>query len=533
MIKFVIKFLTVLFLLAVFGAVGNLTAKAEKSSELEQPVYIPANLDDCFAELKRVLKPEDIEKMKTGAEKEMIQYHFGLGTWIRNNWSLWKESRLTKWFNHKGIYHPDDMSGIIIISFWRHLNSKPIGFDEQVKFYQDYWKEVLERENQEKEREKRSILQIQKMMMGATFVSNQVPVIKMPLRKDYELRARYLATFRDGVLLAIREGSSGDFKTPPYFLDLNKKTIHPIRLPEIQELHSTVVVKGIAYFSGANRNTPSLVAVDRDSRSLIALPVRNAFPQMGTDSEKLLAVYKDSIYLLEDKKWKEIYRDKIQLPKSGPPPYKNGNMIYFHDEGKDENEKRLWWLELSREPRLLSLDQDVGVVGPGGPRWENSFSYCVTGDGDIWATLGEGYSKKSLIKRSVNGEYRLAIINNSVLFDGTLFGKKDKEDGLSISAVSIGKNGSLLAAGDRGLYKIQGTRITQLLAFENTTQKIPLNDGKNFYHWSWDPSNILELGKDQYLITGTFGGIYLIERNGSGVYSMFSIDEALGEAISF
>jgi len=182
---------------------------------------------------------------------------------------------------------------------------------------------------------------------------------------------------------------------------------------------------------------------------------------------------------------------------------------------------------------LLSLDQDVGVVGPRGPRWENSFSYCVTDDGDIWATLGEGYSTKSLIKRSPNGEYRLAVINNSVLFDGALFGKKDKEDGLSISAVSIGKSGSLLAAGDRGFYKIQGTLITQILAFENTTQEIPINDGKNVYHWSWDPSNILELGKDQYLITGTFGGIYLIERNGSGVYSMFSIDETLGEPISF
>lgn len=426
MIKFAIKFLTLVFFLAALGAAWNQTARAEDGSKLEQPAYIPANLDECFAELKKALKPDDIEKMKTGAEKEMVQYHFGLGTWIRNNWSLWKDSRLTKWFNDKGIYHPDDMSGIIITSFWRHLNSVPIRLDEQVKFYQDYWKKVTERETREKERENRSILQIQKMMMGATFVSNQVPVIKMPLRKDYELRARYLATFRDGVLLSIREGSSDDFKTPPYFLDLKQKTIHPIRIPEIQKLHSTVVVKGIAYFSGANGDTPTLVAVDRDSRSLIALPVGNTFPQMGTDSAKLMAVYKDSILLLEDKKWKEIYRDEIQLPKSGPPPHKKGNMVYFRDEGRDENEKRLWWLELSREPRMISLDQDVGVVGPSGPRWENSFSYCVTDNGDIWATLGEGYSKKSLIKRSANGEYRLAVMNNSVLFDGTFFGEKKR-----------------------------------------------------------------------------------------------------------
>jgi hypothetical protein len=32
------------------------------------------------------------------------------------------------------------MSGIILHSFWRHLNAQPIKLDEQVAYYQKYWK---------------------------------------------------------------------------------------------------------------------------------------------------------------------------------------------------------------------------------------------------------------------------------------------------------------------------------------------------------------------------------------------------------
>jgi|TARA_Y100000310_G_C20685879_1_gene818956 hypothetical protein len=99
--------------------------------------YIPKDLDDCFAQLERVLEPEQIEAIRTGTEADTIQYHFGLGMWIRNNWKLWGGSRLTKWFNAVGVMHPDDMSSIILISFWRHLNNRPIDVGQQIQYYTD------------------------------------------------------------------------------------------------------------------------------------------------------------------------------------------------------------------------------------------------------------------------------------------------------------------------------------------------------------------------------------------------------------
>jgi hypothetical protein len=90
-------------------------------------------LEDSFAELHKILKAEEIEKMRKGAEADMIQYHFTLGMHLRNRWGLWSGSRLAKWFKNKGVSHPDDMSGIVLTSFWRHLNSRPIALDEQIK----------------------------------------------------------------------------------------------------------------------------------------------------------------------------------------------------------------------------------------------------------------------------------------------------------------------------------------------------------------------------------------------------------------
>lgn len=105
-------------------------------------VYVPKNIDECFIELKKILSQKELEEYKNKSEDKTTEYHFGLGRWIRNNWGLWSGSRLAKYFNEMGIYHPDDMSGIIFNSFYRYLNGTDIKLDEQIKFYQNYWYSV-------------------------------------------------------------------------------------------------------------------------------------------------------------------------------------------------------------------------------------------------------------------------------------------------------------------------------------------------------------------------------------------------------
>jgi hypothetical protein len=101
---------------------------------------LPKNLEDTFTILKKDLKPQEQIEILNMTKDELYRMHTNLGRSIRNNWKLWHKSELAEYFNKLGIYHADDMSGIIIESFWHHLRNEPLDLDNQVKYYQDFWK---------------------------------------------------------------------------------------------------------------------------------------------------------------------------------------------------------------------------------------------------------------------------------------------------------------------------------------------------------------------------------------------------------
>ncbi|MDD2797923.1 MAG: hypothetical protein PHV20_04960 [Bacteroidales bacterium] len=103
-------------------------------------IYIPKDLEDCFVQINSFWNDSTKIQVKNWEEREFAgKVHLGFGMWMRNNWQLWGGSRLSKYFNDLGIYHPDDMSGIILDSYHRHLNDKEIQLEEQIKYYQNYW----------------------------------------------------------------------------------------------------------------------------------------------------------------------------------------------------------------------------------------------------------------------------------------------------------------------------------------------------------------------------------------------------------
>lgn len=88
-------------------------------------IYIPKNLEECFAELNKILKPKDIEAIKNLKDRNgTILYHHGFGTWLRNNWGLEGGSRLQQYLSKKGISYPDSMSSTIFIYYYDWLNGQ-------------------------------------------------------------------------------------------------------------------------------------------------------------------------------------------------------------------------------------------------------------------------------------------------------------------------------------------------------------------------------------------------------------------------
>ncbi len=101
--------------------------------------YIPKNLDECFVWLDRFVVDKE-EMLKDSEDRIVAMSHHGLGMTLRNNWRLWEKSPLTDFFNGLGIQHADDMSGIIIRSYYRKAVGKEIDMEGQVKEYKKYWK---------------------------------------------------------------------------------------------------------------------------------------------------------------------------------------------------------------------------------------------------------------------------------------------------------------------------------------------------------------------------------------------------------
>lgn len=121
--------------------------------------YIPETLEECFAYLDKFLQDKDTFK---GVDDEAVTAigHNTLGRWLRNQWHLWWSEKFASesieekdsvypqtkpliktFFENLGVNHPDDMSGIVIRSYHRHLNARPVELEKQVEQTITFYKE--------------------------------------------------------------------------------------------------------------------------------------------------------------------------------------------------------------------------------------------------------------------------------------------------------------------------------------------------------------------------------------------------------
>lgn len=103
------------------------------TQEMINGVYIPSDLDDAFSELVRLSDPKGIAEFK-GAPEDSIRrkLHFGLGRWMLINWGFEEGSRMSHYMKGRGVSLPDDMVEVIIITWHRNLNGRPIRFEDEV-----------------------------------------------------------------------------------------------------------------------------------------------------------------------------------------------------------------------------------------------------------------------------------------------------------------------------------------------------------------------------------------------------------------
>ncbi len=80
-------------------------------------------IEKTYPDIEKQFKKRDLAEFKHHNFGMLMDYHFSLGTWIRNN-CIYGDTSLAKEFEKVGIDHPDDMSGFIIEMFFIYCNSK-------------------------------------------------------------------------------------------------------------------------------------------------------------------------------------------------------------------------------------------------------------------------------------------------------------------------------------------------------------------------------------------------------------------------
>jgi hypothetical protein len=135
-----------LFIAVTTWAVG---CKGTESTGPRHPVTEveddPATLEEAHCLLERQLPQEELAKIDAmKSEDEMIEYHFGLGMGMRNGWGLWAGSPLAQHMRKLGFAHPDDMSGVILETFWCKRHGEAFRLKERAEYYAAYWKAVAD-----------------------------------------------------------------------------------------------------------------------------------------------------------------------------------------------------------------------------------------------------------------------------------------------------------------------------------------------------------------------------------------------------
>jgi hypothetical protein len=114
--------------------------KIRSTADTLRGEYIPKDIKDCIQQIDSFWDDSTKMIIKEMSEEDFTaKVHLSFGMWMRNNWQLWSESRLSTYFNKLGIFHPDDMSVIILNSYYRHLTNQEIQLEKQIDYYQYYW----------------------------------------------------------------------------------------------------------------------------------------------------------------------------------------------------------------------------------------------------------------------------------------------------------------------------------------------------------------------------------------------------------
>jgi len=93
---------------------------------------VPRSLGEAHDALARLLAPELVRELASRPEEQVRADGLRIGLWMREFWGLWNRGALRDHLAGLGLLHPDEMSELVLVTWWRHIHDRPLRVDEEV-----------------------------------------------------------------------------------------------------------------------------------------------------------------------------------------------------------------------------------------------------------------------------------------------------------------------------------------------------------------------------------------------------------------
>ena len=101
------------------------------------------NLDDCHTKLDTMFDFEDLRKIDTmSSEYDMDNISCSCGRYLRNTFGLWGNNELTSYLRKLGFTHADDMSQVILYSYWHKRHGLICDLNVYVELFKKHWESM-------------------------------------------------------------------------------------------------------------------------------------------------------------------------------------------------------------------------------------------------------------------------------------------------------------------------------------------------------------------------------------------------------
>ena len=477
---------------------------------------IPENLEQCNAYLDKKLKKKEIEEIKNLNEDELSKLHFGLGLYIRNYWLREKGfEKLNTYFHELGLLHYDDVSSLIIKNYWYYLNNKKLDIDKEISAYKDYYKQAaIEQELREKKQKNVENL-IRESITELNVIQQEVPIIEIPQR-DLNVFCNEFIHYGNGIIInsLITYPSNPDIgiNYNYYYLDLVTKNVKKLKCEQLDIIESIIVRDNQLYISG-KKNNESIILISSNGHYEEIQTLSNDSLQIGNSSwiklgfynDKLIALQKDGVYLLEDSIWQHYYKfsldslnkeNGIARAKSIIPTENIkivNDKLYFVQEIVQGRSSNLIEVDLTNKT-VTDFFSKIGLIDN---MQKTVYTYYVDSNSNIYIT-GNRLMNQNLYLKSNNKEFETIIFNNKVKTGVN-------SDYLVRPRISINKKNCQLIIAENGIFNLSERNIKPILQFENQDKRF------GYYSCKFKPRAYSEFGDDKILLGGMYGGIALID----------------------